>query len=273
MIIRFAKMNPARNMTILVESPVPRKRQQQTARELMAYDSIHAEQVGFIEKAGNPAAWARLQMMGGEFCGNALMSLAALLALDRGLPPKISSLIPLESSGVEGLVKIKVVPASSGVKCSLELPPPKKVSRALLKAGGHSLNTTVVDMQGITHFVLPAEEAKNWAETQAEELLNLWAEDCPSDAAGLLLFNREDCSIKPLVLVKTIGSLVWEKGCGSGTAALGAMLADEAKKSIKAKVSQPGGVITVKAGYADGRVKGLVISSLVRMSARGLAYL
>lgn len=75
------------------------------------------------------------------------------------------------------------------------------------------------------------------------------------------------------MLVKTIGSLVWEKGCGSGTAALGAMLADEAKKSIKAKVSQPGGVITVKAGYADGRVKGLVISSLVRMSARGLAYL
>ena len=271
--VKFAKMNPTQNMTILVESPVPRSRHRQTARGLMDYGGVYAEQVGFIEDASDPTAWARLQMMGGEFCGNALMSLAALLALDRNLPQKINADIPLESSGAQGLVKVSVMPGAAGIKCSLELPPPRSVSRAFLKAGNRRLNPTVVDLDGITHFVLPADQAKGWEAARAEETLRRWAEECPSEAAGLILFDADDCSIKPLVLVKTTGSLVWERGCGSGTAAVGAMLAEEARKTVKVKVAQPGGVITVRADYADGRVSRVVIGGQVKLAARGLAYL
>ena len=83
--LQFVKMNPTRNMTILVETPVPRAKHGEIAKQLMAEDSVCAEQVGYIEPALHPLAAARLQMMGGEFCGNASMSLAALLAMREGL--------------------------------------------------------------------------------------------------------------------------------------------------------------------------------------------
>ena len=81
--IKFVKINPTQNMTILVESPISRKDQPTIASQLMNYDSVFAEQVGFIEAPlFYPDSWARIQMMGGEFCGNATLSLAALLSID-----------------------------------------------------------------------------------------------------------------------------------------------------------------------------------------------
>ena len=78
--ISFVKTSPAQNVTVLVTSPVPRDRQAETAAKLLAYDGVGGEQAGFLETPTMPGADARLQMMGGEFCGNAAMSLGAYLA-------------------------------------------------------------------------------------------------------------------------------------------------------------------------------------------------
>ncbi len=74
--VQFVKLSPAQNVTILVKDPVPREDQPKIAAGLLSYDSVGGEQVGFLEDSDH-CARMRLQMMGGEFCGNASMSLVA----------------------------------------------------------------------------------------------------------------------------------------------------------------------------------------------------
>lgn len=59
---------------MLVESPVPREAHAAIAARLLAVDGVGGEQAGFLEPPSLPGARMRLQMMGGEFCGNASMS-------------------------------------------------------------------------------------------------------------------------------------------------------------------------------------------------------
>ena len=83
--VKFIKASPTENMTLLIETPVAREKQLAVAERLIAYGSVYAEQAGYIEEAENPAAEKRLQMMAGEFCGNASLSLAAWLAQKKNL--------------------------------------------------------------------------------------------------------------------------------------------------------------------------------------------
>ena len=58
--------------------PVDEKTLRRAAR-LLEPDCVGGEQVGYLEAPSDERAAARLQMMGGEFCGNATMALGALL--------------------------------------------------------------------------------------------------------------------------------------------------------------------------------------------------
>jgi len=73
--IDFIKCNPTQNMTILVQTQHSVDEYPRIATRLVSYDSVHAEQVGFIEKPYQYGASAHLHMAGGEFCGNACMPL------------------------------------------------------------------------------------------------------------------------------------------------------------------------------------------------------
>lgn len=76
--ISYTKIDPAGNITVIVDSFVPREQQSRVASELMKLDNS-VEQVGFLEKPDDPCCAVRLQMMGGEFCGNASLSAAAVI--------------------------------------------------------------------------------------------------------------------------------------------------------------------------------------------------
>ena len=77
--IPFYKLSPGGNTTILIPADaVPAAQRAETARRLMDPLHLGAEQVGFIELAGEMPS---LEMMGGELCGNACRSLAALLVM------------------------------------------------------------------------------------------------------------------------------------------------------------------------------------------------
>ena len=91
--LQFVKLDPTGNTTILVSTPVPRADQPRVAELLMADENLCAEQVGFIEAPTLPGACARLQMAGGEFCGNDSMSLGALLALRSGSAEEETTMI------------------------------------------------------------------------------------------------------------------------------------------------------------------------------------
>lgn len=272
--IKFVKINPTQNMTILVESPISRKDQPTIASQLMNYDSVFAEQVGFIEAPlFYPDSWARIQMMGGEFCGNATLSLAALLSIDRDLPLEIQTQIPIESSGTEQLIQCEVTRKEDHILTSLTLPTPSKIGLTTLMLEERSYDLTVVYLDGITHIILPVQSVTQEDIYFAEKATQAWQNRFETDALGLMLLEEKEYRITPLVYVKSTDSLIWERGCGSGTAAIGAYLAHKAQQSINAPIAQPGGDIVVKVGYSSGSITTLTITGKVKIAARGIAYL
>lgn len=271
--IQFVKLNPTQNMTILVENPVPRELHRQVALELMKYDGLFAEQVGFIEKPENPRAWARLQMMGGEFCGNAAMSLAAFAAMNRETPDDRPVEAFLEVSGLDGLLTVTLTRRGREADCSLEMPGPEKIEPLTLSLNGRDYAVTAVALEGISHLIVKSEEVDGDKAVFAERAIRAWKDNFQAEALGLILHDRVRNHIKPLVHVKSTDSLTWERGCASGTAALGAALAHEAQGTVGADVAQPGGLISVLASYDSGRIVKTVISGRVKLVARGVAYL
>lgn len=272
--IKFVKMSPTQNMTVLVEDQVPRELHRSMADKLMAYDGVFAEQVGFVEKPQNPAAWARLQMMGGEFCGNAAMSLAALLVLDRGEEVVGQRQeVPLEVSGAEGLLTVEVVTREESLRCSVGMPAPESVESLVLPLDGKEYEVAAVAFKGITHLIVKTEQIAGDKSAFAERAVTEWRKTFDVDALGIILYDWVRRSITPLVYVKSTMTRVWERGCGSGTAAVGAWLASTAAGTIAADISQPGGVISVRVEYAAGQPRKISISGDVKIVARGTAYL
>ena len=264
--LKFAKMNPTENMTAIVLSPVERKDQPAVAAKLMAENSVCVEQVGFLEETSLPGAVARLQMMGGEFCGNATMSLAALRAYEEGLPDDGERIYPLEISGADKLLDCRIVRRGEGYVGSVGMPLPENISEAELEPG---LFLPVVRFPGIAHVIVKEDKMDPAA---AKAVIPRWCRQLKTDALGILLTNQDLNRIRPLVYVRQTDSSVWERGCGSGTAALGAYLAHEAQADVQVSISQPGGVISVRAAF-DGNVSGIEITGRVRIAAIGEAFI
>jgi diaminopimelate epimerase len=277
--ITFAKMNPTENMTILVESSLPREQYGPIAARLMAYGSLFAEQVGYIEKPALKGARSRLHMMGGEFCGNATMSTAALIAFDDGVKGGEIVTVPLEVSGAEGLLRCEVCPSAGEEKTaavSLGMPPALGVEKRVFQYDGASFETHMVLTEGITHLLIDTglDKQRPW-HSIAEGAIIQWNETLKADALGIMLFEPtgDGYRIEPLVYVEGSKSLTWERGCGSGTAAMGAYLAWKSKSPIGANIDQPGGRIRVEADYGDNGVGKITIRGIVKLAARGTAYL
>ena len=264
--IQFAKINPTQNMTIIVLSPTERAQQPQLAEKLMAYESVNAEQVGFLENPSLPGAKARLQMMGGEFCGNATMSFAAYLAHTAGMENGASAVYPLEISGADKILSCDIRRNGSAYSASVAMPLPEKIENVSLP-GGKAY--PAVFFPGIAHLIIPKDQMD---EKTAESAIAEWCAALNADALGILLVNEDLSAIKPIVYVRTTDSAVWERGCGSGTAAIGAYLAHQNQKNISIAVSQPGGIITAVAQWCENRLVQLKIGSDVRIAAIGTAW-
>jgi predicted PhzF superfamily epimerase YddE/YHI9 len=121
---------------------------------------------------------------------------------------------------------------------------------------------------------------RSFAEAAAAE----WEDIIGADAFGVILFNEKEGGaepqfrIDPLIRVKSPHSMVWERGCGSGSAAVGAYLADRSRAGVQLPLAQAGGVIEVNAQWepeagGPGKVSALSITGTVRVAARGTAYI
>lgn len=196
------------------------------------YEEI--EQVGFYEKQdGLP----RLQMAGGEFCGNATRSFACLL---KDLNPEESE-FDFYVSGYDHIVHAKTTANVNNYKCEVifsnfnYLISEKKIDNKTLK---------IVDLGGIVHIVVDEQvisfDEKNFSE-KMKDIKNILKVDC--SAVGVVWVKRDNdrLSIKPVVWVKSIDTCYYETSCGSGSIAVGLV----EKKDVE--VCQPsGGVILVK---------------------------
>ena len=270
--VKFIKASPTENMTLLIETPVAREKQLAVAERLIAYGSVYAEQAGYIEEAENPAAEKRLQMMAGEFCGNASLSLAAWLAQKKNLQIGEKTEITLEVSGAEELVRCEMKrEAEHRFLGRVAMPLPQTIEKRAFTLDGERIELTVVVFAGITHILVPASLWGENAAKKAEHAARVWAKELPP-VFGLLLFDEQEKSLKPLVAVEDV-SLIWERGCGSGTSAVGAYLAAREKKDVTVSLKQPGGVMRATASYQNGAVTKIEITGSVAIVAEGTAYL
>lgn len=269
--LKFIKTSPTENMTLLIRTPVPREQQLAVAEKLIAYGSVYAEQAGYIEEPENPLAEKRLQMMAGEFCGNASLSLAAWLAKEKGLAVNEKTEIVLEVSGADSLVRCEIRREEKGFFGRVAMPLPQKIEKRAFTLEGESMELDTVVFAGITHIIVPMSLWGEDAAAKAEQAAKAWAGELPA-AFGILLFDEEKSELKPLVSVENV-SLIWERGCGSGTSAIGAYLAEKARKSVSIKLKQPGGIMGVEAEYVNGKIQCLFITGNVSIVAEGVAFL
>jgi diaminopimelate epimerase len=143
--LSYSVYDPMGNITILVTSPVPVSMRGSVAKHLM--DTVPgAEQVGFLTDCRIPrtireieapysaetstfSTMGRLEMAGGEFCGNATMSAASLIAGAQGLAAGEEVTIPLEVSGADGAINVQVLRETNdtGFQCTVEMPLPATV--------------------------------------------------------------------------------------------------------------------------------------------------
>lgn len=269
--VRFTKLSPTQNVTILVEDEIDRSLQPEVAARLLEYDSVVGEQVGFLERPTLSGAIVRLQMMGGEFCGNATMSVGAYLARKGGLADGASVDYPLEVSGTEGIVPCHIERRGTAFSGTVSMPLPEGFGSVGLQTDRGATRFDYVALPGITHVILPATAGASREEI--ERRIRGWSETIRAEAMGVLLYNEERQTLEPIVYVPATDTAVWERGCGSGSAAFGCWRAMGEGKAFRQSIRQPGGEITVSAEMEDGKISGLTITGAVKVTASGIAYI
>lgn len=75
--VKIRVADPAGNITIFVMTPLEKERYAGIARQILERKELGGEQVAFVERTEQGTL--RMEMMGGEFCGNASRSFAYLL--------------------------------------------------------------------------------------------------------------------------------------------------------------------------------------------------
>lgn len=279
--LHFAKVNPVENMTIFVMDPLPRENHFEIANKLMNYNSVHAEQVGFIETTNNgdmDKSFIRLQMMGGEFCGNATRSLAALMVHNQ-YPQGIEKVdggynVELYTSGLDNdVIKCFVQPTEEAhtYYSRVKMPDLIDISDLQFDFEGNNIDTIRVDFPGMTHFIVDSTKLDD--KNNFYELVKEFMADEEYDAFGIMFFNYETEFLDPLVYVRSTDSLFWERSCGSGSSALAAALSYENKEDIKKSVKQPGGELEITASYNDGKINNIYLNGLVDIVSEGIVNL
>lgn len=271
--IDFIKFNPTQNMTILIKTNHPIEEYKHIASKIMSYDSVYAEQVGFIEESIKNEAAAYLQMAGGEFCGNACMALATFIASEKGLAPNGLMEIVLEASGTDQLIVCQVKKIKEEYFCQVAMPVPKKIEQKTVKYEGDELKLIIVRYHDFFHIVIEVDQFNKTMRKKAQGLAKLLGVTLGANLIGILLFKSDSNELAPLIYVPLIDSMIWERGCGSGTASLGAYLSWKIKGSISAPIKQPGGTIHVTVDCYKDEITSLKIEGSVGIVAQGKAFI
>lgn len=248
--IYYTVLDPTGNITALVQTPVPRELQPAAARAIMEKDA-ECEQVGFIEKC---AGSERLQMMGGEFCGNAAMSFATLTADRLGLDNLETG---VEISGAAEPVPVVVKAEKDFYTGTVSMPLPLEI-KALTVDG---FSAPAVIFPGIAHAVITGPMDRD----RAEKLIRGFADAAKAEAFGMMLLSPDESAVTPLVYVRSTDSAVWESSCASGTAAVGAWASFRSGEDARLTLIEPEGSLKIEAHTDSGKLKGLYLTGEVRI--------
>lgn len=214
-----------------------------------------AEQVGF-ETEPQHGACGRLEMMGGEFCGNAARAFGYMKAAEQWTSGVHT--VGIEISGADQIV---CVCADLNAKTAFaQMPLPLECSSCEVDRFSYP----VVRMEGISHLIAENTEPSDFFLSHALEA----AKTMQWDAFGVMFLRKNQ--LTPVVYVKQSDSLVWESSCGSGSLACGWYLAKKMSEPINGKTafefSQRGGVIEVELQTKAGNILSAAMGGSLRLS-------
>lgn len=275
-------MSPGGNTTLLVLSiPASAAKRTAIANELM--DTLHlgAEQVGFVDMTTEVP---RLEMMGGEFCGNAARSLAALLAFEHHTalvpapeqPALLRGVIDVSGVGAHLGIEAQILAGPHGPLAEASVEMPVSPSPQCCQAVEDGLD--IVQLEGITHILLDSARHPMPGDVKSVSAAmrrQFGLEHC--DAVGCIWYQQkgEGFSIDPVVWVRETQTTYHETACGSGTVALGLRQALLYGTGFDGSILQPSGQ-AIKATVtltSEGTVEGAWIGGPVRLIASGETYL
>lgn len=254
MIINYVKANPSGNITLFVLNqiaPEDRKR----VNEILLAKEKDAEQVACLSINGNQTT---VQMMGGEFCGNATRSSAAYAL---SLSGEKSGDFQVRCSGCTDVLQVHAEEKSDGgYTASVNLPLPLAMKTIPISYNRDSVTCHYISMPGIDHYVYFTLNLKNLDRKQFLYSLQREISRGPEPSAyGLMLVELGSLQMIPAVYVTNTGTLYWENSCGSGSAAVAAAMAQRQDHSIEATLHEPGGTIDILAEYSNHTLTGLGI--------------
>ena len=236
----FAIMRPGGNDTALVRGVVRDAAIRKEVNDALLNIYGNVEQVGFVDL--DPAE-PELMMAGGEFCGNATRS-TAWLALGGK-----SGEVNIKVSGVKDRLKAGV---KQNGEAFAQMPIYSDVSK--VTADGEN---RIVEMEGITQYInfnVKEIEGLSTEKVKAKAMKLIREKNLDRfPAAGVIYSKKEgdNWRITPIVYVKAVETTYAETACGSGTVALGLVLAQKEGGSIKdVPIVQPTGLpIKVSVDY------------------------
>lgn len=258
--LRYAIMDPTGNVTALVETPVEVARQPRVAGAIMArHDEV--EQVGFVRWDGRDPLLPELRMAGGEFCGNATMSAAALHLIRRReaqgeATPRMDGgaceTLLLRVSGVARPVEVRLRPrGGDAFDAGVRMPSARELGERRFACGELRGPLPVVRMEGISHVIIGRDSAFAWLRDDraaAERAVRAWCAELGSDGLGLMFVSGCEPLLRltPLVFVPGSNTVFWERSCASGSAAVGTYLARAAGEPRSLTLEEPGGTLRVE---------------------------
>lgn len=237
--LNVLRADPAGNITLFVLDPVPSGDRAGIAARIMALPGSDVEQVGYLCPPVMGGA-GRMEMAGGEFCGNATRAFGMLTAQKMG---GLSQVL-VEVSGCEAPVAVDIDWSNRTARAQMPLPRDLRP----VEVDGHS--GTLVDLGGIAHLVVEDIPPSLEFFQRAEPLFG----DFPdADAYGVIFLDTAKGTMTPLVKVPAADTLVWEGSCGSGSLAAAVAQSRTDGPFVRAYV-QPAGTVEASVVREGGEV-------------------
>ena len=243
MMLEYYIINPTGNITALVISDVNRKNFKSVSNLIMQKHP-QVEQVGFVDfSEGIP----KLHMAGGEFCGNATISTAVLYCALNGIKKAGISVLVY---GTKEPVFVDVCGENGEFSGTGSFAKATIIENKNFTLGERTFSLPLVALPGIAHII--ADESIN--RDIAEKILRKYSKESGYPAMGIMIFNREDGSLLPIVYVDECDTLIYENSCVSGSIAVASYLLSQNSK-VDLELKQPGGTIKIFASDVDANIK------------------
>ena len=168
--------NPANNITVFVLDYIEREDYKYIAKDILENTDFNAEQVGFV-KEPIMGGDVRLEMMGGEFCGNASRSIGMLFARQNNIE---SGNVLVEITGSDRPLNTKV--DLENETSEIDMPIPKGIESINVSGLG---KFPIVLIDGINHIIAESVDA---TDENFEKFKKAVYENYDIEAFGVMFF-------------------------------------------------------------------------------------